>query len=243
MPIERPLPIVEQVVKLLRNRIKNREFAFDGRLPSESELADELGVSRATIRSALVTLATEGLILRKHGDGTYVNRRILDVKSQIGEIWEFNRLIKESGYHSSIKPLKVFKRLPSETEILKLDLSDDQQVISVNRLFLADDQPVVLSENVIPETKMKCDLEAYNAAFSLYEFVETYCGQQISYAIADINSILAPKAIAGALKVEVGFPLLQFVEIFYSKNDIPLVYAKNYYNDKTIKLRLVRSWR
>ncbi len=109
MVIKRPQPIAEQVISLLRSRIRNREFG-DGRLPSESELATEMGVSRATIRTALAKLGTEGLVSRKQGDGTYVNQRILDVQTHLGEIWEFTRMIRARGYEPSIIPLEIVNR-------------------------------------------------------------------------------------------------------------------------------------
>jgi GntR family transcriptional regulator len=241
MVIKRPQPIAEQVISLLRTRIRSREFG-DGRLPSESELAAELGVSRATIRTALVKLGAEGLVNRKQGDGTYVNQRILDVQTHIGEIWEFTRLIRDSGHEPSIIPLGITQRPAAEHEAEALGIEPLAPVISVNRLFLADGKPVVLSENIVPLSLFCPDHEALDASFSLHDFMERYCGQSIGYAIANISSILAKAELADTLRVKAGFPLLHFVETFYNKNEQPLVFANNYYNDKVIELRLIRSW-
>ncbi len=76
MHIERRLPITSQVNAILLERIRTQEYAPGSRLPSESELAGELGVSRASVRSALGRMAGEGLLIRKQGDGTYVNLHI-----------------------------------------------------------------------------------------------------------------------------------------------------------------------
>ena len=76
MLIERPKSITTQVSDLLAERIRSQEYAPGSRLPSESDLALQLGVSRATVRSALARLATQGLVLRKQGNGTYVNAHL-----------------------------------------------------------------------------------------------------------------------------------------------------------------------
>ena len=65
--------IAEQVEELLRGRIRDGTYAPGSRMPSESELSDEFGVSRATVRTVLAKLAVNGLILRKQGDGGWWN--------------------------------------------------------------------------------------------------------------------------------------------------------------------------
>lgn len=241
MVIKRPQPIAEQVLSILRTRIRDREFG-EGRLPSESELAVEMGVSRATIRTALVKLGAEGLVSRKQGDGTYVNQRILDVQTHLGEIWEFTRLIRESGHEPAIVPLGIRQCPASEHVAEALNIEPLTAVMSINRLFLADGKPVVLSENIVALSLISVEHVELDASFSLHEFMELYCGQSIGYAIAHISSVLAKRELAEILKIKAGFPLLHFVETFYNKSEQPVVYANNYYNDKAIKLRLIRSW-
>ena len=239
MVIKRPQPIAEQVISLLRSRIRSREYE-DGRLPSESDLAAEMGVSRATIRTALARLEAESLVSRKQGDGTYINQRIRDVKTHIGEIWEFTRLIRLHGYEPSIIPLGIERRCVEEHEAEALCLDPAENVLSVNRLFLADETPFVLSENVMPCSLFCHDSQKLDASFSLHDFIERYCKQEIAYAIARISSIVATDNFADLLRVEPGFPLLHDVETFYNKSEMPLVYANNIYNDKIINMRLIR---
>jgi len=107
MLVTRSKSIVEQVNEVLRERIRNATYAPGLRLPSENGLAEEFGVSRATIRTVLAKLSVEGLILRRQGDGTYVNERILEVNTHLGGLWDFSRLIESSGFSSSIKALSL----------------------------------------------------------------------------------------------------------------------------------------
>ena len=66
----RPLLLSQQVADDLRGEISTGRIT--GRLPNEQELASQYGVSRVTVRTALATLVTEGLVVSIHGRGTFV---------------------------------------------------------------------------------------------------------------------------------------------------------------------------
>ena len=64
----------QQVMRTLRERIEHGEYQVGDRLPSETELAAALGVSRPTLRQALARLESEGLLRRIKGSGTFVSQ-------------------------------------------------------------------------------------------------------------------------------------------------------------------------
>lgn len=63
------------VVRVLRRAIVNREYSWNDQLPAERQMANQLGVSRGTIREALRRLEEMGLVIRKPGNGTFVRYR------------------------------------------------------------------------------------------------------------------------------------------------------------------------
>ena len=67
-----PRLLWQQVADDLRSDIESGELEIDARLPGELELASQYGVSRDTIRRAILELATEGLLVVLHGRGTFV---------------------------------------------------------------------------------------------------------------------------------------------------------------------------
>jgi DNA-binding FadR family transcriptional regulator len=73
-----PLEVVEssrlyrQIADQLRGLIERREFDFGSRLPPERQLAEKLGVSRPSVREALIALEVEGLVRIRMGSGVYV---------------------------------------------------------------------------------------------------------------------------------------------------------------------------
>jgi DNA-binding FadR family transcriptional regulator len=74
MPIQavEPRRLYRQVADQLRELIESGEFAVGDRLPTERELADQLGISRPTVREALIALEVEGRIRIRVGSGIYV---------------------------------------------------------------------------------------------------------------------------------------------------------------------------
>ena len=130
MVVQRAKSIPEQVYSVLRERIDGGAYPPGGRLPSESNLAEELDVSRATVRAALASLAARGYIVRKHGAGTYVNERVMEIGTQVRGGWEFHHLIEASGRKPSIQPISVETRPSTEQESTALELVPGERVVS-----------------------------------------------------------------------------------------------------------------
>lgn len=243
MTIQRPQPIIDQVVSILRQRVRDGEYGPDYRLPSENMLADELGVSRTTIRTALSALASEKLIVRRQGDGTYVNTRFLDVTTRFGMIWEYTNMIEEDGSVSSIAALKIDKRQAFPEEAISLELDHAAEVLSIERLFYSDDTPVIFSTNIIPESYLCQELTLDQVKEPLPDFFNKFCSQEeFTYGISEISSLAATQEVAELLMIGVGEPVLRFIEVFFNPNDRPLVYAINYFNDKKLPLKVARSF-
>ena len=242
MLIERPKPLAEQAATILRQRIIDHTYPPGGRLPSESELAQELGISRATIRTVLTKFANEGLILRKQGDGTYVNERLQDIDSRYGGLWDFSRLIEANGRQPTIRTITTEQRQATPQEEQALHLAPNAEVMSLVRLFLADEQPVILAKNVLPAHLIKTELSEVNGKLPIYQLLQHYCQEQIAYAITDIEPTLLDNGLNSTLERSTNEPLLQLTETFYNKDNIPLVFGLSYYDQQRLRLRLVQAW-
>ena len=69
-------PLYQQLQRGLREAIEKRILGPDDALPSERQLAEELGISRITVRKAIDGLAAEGLLVSRQGSGNFVYNRI-----------------------------------------------------------------------------------------------------------------------------------------------------------------------
>jgi len=91
-----------------------RAGAYEGgRLPPEEELARDLGVSRATVRAALQSLAEDGIVSRRRRHGTVVNEHMLTRNLPLNRLVSFRDLIEQSGYAASVDPLRRRETSPS----------------------------------------------------------------------------------------------------------------------------------
>jgi GntR family transcriptional regulator len=241
MLIERPKPIAEQVEIILRGKIRDGEFPPGSRLPSESDLASQFGVSRATVRTVLTTLEAERLITRRQGDGTYINKRVMEINTRMGDEWDFKYMIEDSGRTPQIKPIRVEIRAATSLEQDALEINQGDRVLSILRLFLADNQPVIFSLNIIPATFCKKS-EPYDVTQPIRKILFEYCEQEIAYSTSDLSAALPPPEVVEALSLSADKPLLKFTDLFFNNKDQPLVFGLNYYNDKVLRLRVARSW-
>ena len=242
MGVQRQIPVAEQVTFLLHQRILEGLYAPGRRLPSEAELAEEMGVSRGTVRSALASLATAGLIERRQGDGTYVRQVKSDENSLMHAIWEFSDLIMASGRRPSIEVVSVDEGPSTEEEAAALELPAKEPVISIVRLFFADEQPVIFSYNVSPATIFVKQIEQLDATLGIHRFLKRYCNRQIARVDMDISATIAHAQVREALSLEPNMPILRLEQIFRGVDRRPLVFAVNYYCGNKLSLRDVRPW-
>lgn len=234
--------IAEQVEELLRGRIRDGTYAPGSRMPSESDLSDEFGVSRASVRTVLAKLAVNGLILRKQGDGTYVNVRVRELGAHLGNLWEYVRIIETNGYKPTIKSLAIEKKAAVEKEAVALAIEPGDELMSLTRLFYADDQPVILANNVVPANFLHEPLDQIDGHLPIREILNRYCHQNIAFAITDIRSVLVGENLHTMLEKELGGTVLALQVAFYSKQNVPLALGANYLDDEILRLSLAQAW-
>jgi GntR family transcriptional regulator len=211
-------------------------------MPSESELSDEFGVSRATLRTVLAKLSVYGLILRKQGDGTYVNIKVREINAHQGYLWEFVRIIETNGYKPTIQSLAIEKKTATEEEAVALAVEPGDELLSLTRLFFADERPVILARNVIPAAFLREPVERIDGQYHISEILKRYCHQNIAFAITDIHSMLVDEEVHRVMGKETGQAALFLKVMFYSKQNLPLALGKNYLDDEVLRLSLVQAW-
>lgn len=237
--ITRNPSLTEQVKAHIKDLILNDGFA-DGRIPPEAELAEELGVSRTTVRDALSRLEHEGAISRRQGSGTFVNQPVLQIKSRLEEIWSYEQVLEDHGYTPSVQVLRVQASPASESTADALGLDGDAEVLLIEKVFLEDDRPVVLTLNRIP-TDIVTDAEyERDSAAPVYDFLEEHCGRTLSYYVSDIVPVALDDEQAERLDVEPGTLAVSFDEIGFDQNNEPVVRATSYFRDDLLRFRLIR---
>lgn len=231
-----------QLEQILRARIEQGYYAADSRLPAEGKLAEELGVSRPTLRTTLARLETEGLITRKQGNGTYVNKHAFSVDATPKSYWNFASLIAESGRTAESRLLAVEQRDPTLEEAALYTLPATEKVVVTTTLFFADGRPVIHSTGFLPLAFVVVQQADYDFNRPIQVVLKEYCRQEISYSISDISAAFAPRPVARQLKLAPKTPVLKFVDTFFNARNEALVHGVSYFCDELIRMRVARSW-
>lgn len=222
----------------LRERIAGGGFE-GGRIPSEAKLASVLGVSRTTVRDALSRLEHDGSITRRQGAGTFVNEPSLQIRSRLEEIWSYEQVLRDHGYTPSVQVLGVVEE-PAGAAIAKdLGVAPAEPVITMKKLFLEDDDPVVLTTNRIPAAYLHGDL-ADSAGEPLYELLEAHCDRQLSYYLSEIVPVALDDDQAALLHEPGSTPAICFEEIGFDQSNRPIVRASSIFRDDLLRFRLIR---
>ncbi|MCA1899571.1 MAG: GntR family transcriptional regulator [Chloroflexi bacterium] len=234
--------VTEQVDEILLERIRSGVYLPGSRIPSESELSDELGVSRATVRTVLAKLAANGFITRKQGDGTYVNEHARRASAHFGNLWDLTQLIEGNGYVPSIRLISMKKRPATEKEALVLALEAGGELLCLRRLFYADQRAVILADNVIPVSLLCAPLETLDGGLHIRDILDQYFHQKIAFVLTGIRATVMEQEMVEFLGGEAGRPILELQTTFYEKNNMPLALGVNIFDDSFLHLSLAQAW-
>lgn len=230
--------LTDQVKSNLKERILKGDFEH-GKIPSEHELAAELGVSRTTVRDALSRLEHEGAIFRRQGAGTFVNEPGLQIKSRLEEIWSYEGVLRDHGYTPAVRMLSVESREAAEDELADLELDTGEDLVEMAKLFMEDTKPVIFTINRVP-TRYVSEPATMECDEPLYRFLEAHGERHLSYYLSEVVPVTLNEEQAGYLEVAVGTPAVCFEEIGYDQDNTPVVRATSYFRDDLLRFRLIR---
>lgn len=210
------------------------------RLPAEPALATQLGVSRAKLREVLRSFEERGLVIRRHGAGTFIAPRRPIVESGLEVLESIEHLARRSGLKTRMDSALAQERPASAHELEKLGLKSATMVLSVERIILTHAQPVAYLVDVIPlEYLGKDDLdEKFNG--SVLEVFLRRGSPPLSYARTDLSAEAASAALARQLRVQRGAPLFKMEAQLYSQENRIIDYSIGYFVPGYLHFHIVR---
>lgn len=138
-----------QVIDRLKSDIDKGVYHENEKLPSEFELSKTLGVSRATLREALRLLEEENVIVRRHGVGTFVNPKPL-FTSGIEQLSSVSSMIENAGMDPGTIFISAKEEKATEDDMERFQTDIDDNVITIERVRTADNEPVVYCVDKVP---------------------------------------------------------------------------------------------
>ena len=218
----------------LLEELENGRYSGAAQLPSELELASDLGVSRTVVRDALSELERDGYLERVRGIGTLVNRDVVQLKNRMDQKLEFNKMIRAIGRVPHSDNLMVTRETatPELMERLALDPEKEHTLVFVRRRVLADETPVLYSTDILPLALFGGKrLDAIDFSRPIFEIVEQHCRVEVAETLTTLHAVMGTPGIRRQLGMRPDQALLQLDEICYSRTCKPVLCCQTCYTD------------
>ncbi|MFQ5921754.1 MAG: GntR family transcriptional regulator [Anaerolineales bacterium] len=204
-------------------------------LPSEPRLAEQLGVSRATLREAMSALEDRGLIVRRQGVGTYVPPKIIE--AGLEELISIESMAARVGLDVEMGDSEILHRssAPEEAQLLGVD-----QVIEISRVILAEGETVAylvdtIGQGLIPETVLAKEFHG-----SVLDLLLERGEPALEYSKSEISAVSADGKVAERLGISAGSVLLRFEASLFAKDGQVVDRSQSYFLPGTFKFHVIR---
>lgn len=220
--------LYQRIKEYLLEEIDAGRLAEGDQVPSERELAERFRMSRMTVRHALTELVTDGSLFRHQGKGTFVARP--KIRQGLAGLTSFTEDMLARGLKPGARILSVEAVSAPYRVRHALSLGPEStMVLRMERLRLADGEPMALEQVHLPYPRFASLLEADLVNASLYQVLAEQYGVQMSSAIQTIEPAVADAPLARALAVREGALLLLLERTTFDERGEPLEFATSYY--------------
>lgn len=237
------LPLSERTVARLRSLIRQGVWGPGAQLPSEPELSRQLGVSRATIRSAIAELAAELLVERRRGVGTFVRRSVPVLSHGLERLVGTGQSIEGLGMKAGDDDLAVTHVVASTALSDRFEVAAGTRLVHVERTRTADGRPVLHCLEWIPEELLPTPaaVDDLHPGESLYDRLDG-CGIAVTEAVAKVLPVLVGPRLGERLGLLEATPILLLRQTHYAAAvaQRPVLFTENFYNSELIELHAIR---
>lgn len=215
------IPLYMQIKELFVANLREGKWAPGKLIPSEMQLAQELGVSQGTVRKAITELVERNVLTRKQGRGTFVAYH----DSQRA-LFHFFHVVHDSGH--KILPdsttMSCRRKKATRLESSKLQLAPGTSVVSIERIRQFDGRPTMLEAITLPAEPFAqlCQTGAGHLPNMLYELYEKNFGITIHSAEEQLRAVAASDREASVLDVPAGTPLLEIERVALTLDKTPV---------------------
>jgi GntR family transcriptional regulator len=256
------VPLYAQAEKVLEDLLVHRRYRVGDRIPPEAELVRSLGVSRATIRTAVGRLADRGLLIRRQGSGTFlaqlpersdelspVGIKLGSSVAELGRLETYTSMAERLGIKAGSEQLSVQTAPATRDEASALELPDGAEVTRVSRVLLLDGEAAawmtdVLPADLIPAANVRECLSSHQMVLDL--LLDE--GVPVAFSEVEVSAaLLGPGHQAGrSLGLDQPTAALLLTETMYrdgtgAAEDRPVQWSRNYFLPGSLSLRLVRD--
>ncbi|MBV9616765.1 MAG: GntR family transcriptional regulator [Ktedonobacteraceae bacterium] len=233
-----PLPLYYQLKEVLKQQIRAGHLAPHTAIPSEPELVAQYHVSRATVRQALTELVHEGLLYRQHGRGTFVCEPRVQQRT-LSELTSLSDELRQRGKRPGGLLFVSELVRGSQTVRDQLRLTDEEQVVRLERLRTADDTPIAYEVDYLPYPRASSVYQRAKetAEGSLYNIMATE-GLHPYIVEHSLKGDLASAREAELLRVPPETSGLRLASTVFDDTGSPIEYTEAFYPGTSYDFRL-----
>lgn len=211
------------------------------KIASENELTKILGISRTTLREALAELSREKIIYKKHGKGTFVMEEPSFLKSGLEKFEGVTEVIRSFQYEPKTELLKVEIHIPDEEVRKKLELSQNEMVVTFYRKRYANDKFAVYSISSSPLSLFEENIPKCFENESMIYYFENVLKIKITAARAEIGPYIFDNATEKLLNIESGTLFLLLKQVILDSLGRKVIYSLDYYNSEIFRFFINRK--
>jgi GntR family transcriptional regulator len=217
----------KEIADEVRRRILDGEYPAESLIPDQNTLADQFGVSRMTIKKALDIIATEGLIYRQRGSGTYVMKTAL-LGNRDGYLKEYEGLTKQfQGKNIKSKVIQFDIEFPDEELASMLMIETNSPVYKIVRQRVVEENDLKILEYTYFAAELIPGLSEEHAKNSIYTYIQKELGLSFGGAFRKIHADKSNKLDHEYLDCKEHDPVLEVEQIVYLKNGKPFEYSRS----------------
>ena len=233
-------PLYAQASEALRDLVQRNGYAAGDRLPSEIELSQRLGISRPTLREALRHLEEDGMIVRRHGVGTFVAAPEPVIEAGLEVLESIDRIAERHGLSTGMSEARVEERAAEPAEIEGLGLQSDTPITVVTRVIMADGERVAYLTDIVPQIYLRqADLDS-DFHGSVLDLLLARGWPGLSHSRTEMAADAADAKLSAALHVTRGAPLMRLEAQLFATDGQIVDYSISHFVPGYFRFHVVR---
>lgn len=233
-------PLYAQTSQALRRLIEDGAYTLGDRLPSEPALAQRLGISRPTLREALRLLEDDGVIVRRHGVGTFVAAPRPRIDAGLELLESIERMAERAGLRTQMGAL-TYREFPAPASLAaRLGVTDGSATIDVTRVMLADGRRIAFLTDVLPQEYLRADELSADFQGSVLDHLLERGWPALSHSRTELSACAAEAPVARELHIKSGDSLLKLEAQLYASDGRVVDYSTSYFVPGFFRFHVVR---
>lgn len=211
------------------------------KLPSEPKLAAQLGVSRATLREAMRTFESQGLLKRRQGLGTFVVGPTRVIESGLEVLESIETMADKIGLDVSMGASNISHIHADKDQAEQLNCGLGEPLLKVQRVILTEGSPAAFLVDILPKGILNPKTLETHFSGSILDLLIHIGEPPLSISKTDISAINAPEEVARAMDIQRGDTLLLLNGLLFDQDGTPIDLSYSYFLPGYFRLHIIRK--